>query len=96
MSLIPSLVYIRDNIASIFYTDETDYILESEIQRVAYSNDIYSIRALKAITHEAVEIYAWSYWRSKIKHSEKEKDFVMDDFIKKVKEDKFQKFESLV
>jgi hypothetical protein len=96
MSLIPSLVYIRDNIQSIFYTDETDHILDSEIQRVAYSNDIYSIRALKAIIHEAVEIYALSYWRSKVKHSEKEKDFVMDEFIKKVKQDKFQKFEGLV
>ena len=96
MSLIPSLVYIRDNIQSIFYTDETDHILEAEIQRVAYSNDIYSIRALKAIIHEAVEIYAMSYWRSKVKHSEKEKDFVMDDFMKKVKEDKFQKFGGLV
>jgi len=96
MSLIPSLVYIRDNIASIFYTDETDYILDAEIQRVAYSNDTYSLRALKAIIHEAVEIYAVSYWRSNIKHSEKEKDFVMDDFIKKVKEDHFKKYGGLV
>ena len=81
MNLLPSLIYIKENISD--YNDNPDCILENEIQRIIDSKDKYSIKSLKCIIMESISNQCWEFWRHHIKHSENSRDYLIDKEIEK-------------
>ncbi len=86
MNLLPSLIYIKEHLSnylhqSHYFEENSDYILENEIQRVIDSKDKYSIKSLVSIVNEGIIQYASEYYRHNIKHSDKNNNFDLSDFI---------------
>jgi len=85
MNLLPSLIYIKEHLsnylhASHYFEENSDYILQNEIQRVIDSKDKYSIKSLLSIVGEGIIQYASEYYRHNIKHSENSNNFTLSDF----------------
>ncbi len=92
MTLIHSLIYIRDNIQNklniLFDPDndysnhhENDYIIDNEIKRILDSDDKYSINSLINIVSSNIEVNSVEYWRCKIKHSDNSNSTTISDVI---------------